>query len=69
MTCSLSLRNPPPDPENVTATLNVEVVPRDPDRLEGWDLVDPRLITFFGSYCEELLRLKKLSIEIAFGCP
>jgi hypothetical protein len=69
MTCSLSLPNPPPDPGNITATLNGELVPRDPARLEGWDLENPTWLTFYGSYCEELLQLKSVSIEIVFGCP
>jgi hypothetical protein len=68
-TCSLYLPTPPPDPGNVTATINSELVPRDPTQLEGWDFVRPDLLTFFGSYCEKLLQLDSLTIEIVFGCP
>ena len=74
--CMMSLPQAPPDPENVTVTINGQLVPRDPTQLQGWDYARPDLIVFFGSSCDQLIQLNSVTVEsynvtveIVFGCP
>lgn len=67
--CVMSLREAPPEPDKVAVTMNGEPVPRDPGNLEGWNFADPAAIVFYGSYCERLIQLNPMKVEIVFGCP
>src|SRR5262249_53084843 len=54
--CSYQLQSAPPDPMNVTVTINGVPVPRSTMHTNGWDYYpDMMTITFFGSYCSQIM--------------
>lgn len=68
--CSFQLDSPPPEPENVTVTINGVPVPRSPSHADGWDYhPDPMTITFFGSYCTQIETNPLTEVSFAYGCP
>jgi hypothetical protein len=68
--CSFQLASLPPDPDNVTVTLNGMVVPRSPSHTNGWDYhPDPMTFTFFGSYCTQIMQGAMTNVSFVYGCP
>ena len=68
--CSYQLQSVPPDPNNVTVTINGMVVPRSPSHTNGWDYYpNPMTITFFGSYCTQIQSGAITNVSIVYGCP
>ena len=68
--CSYALASPPPDPNNVTVTINGVPVPRSTAHTNGWDYYpDMNTITFFGSYCDMIQSGAATSVSFAYGCP
>jgi hypothetical protein len=68
--CSYALASPPPDPDNVTVTANGVPVPRSTAHTDGWDYYpDANTITFFGSYCADIMSGAISLVEFAYGCP
>jgi hypothetical protein len=66
--CAITLRDPPPDIDNVVVYFDQQLVPKDPSN--GWiyEATSPS-IELTGSYCESLLTARSASIAIVFGCP
>jgi len=68
--CSFELTEPPPDPNDVTVTIDGETVPRSPGQNDGWDYwPNENTITFFGSYCEDLQSGGVADVAFIYGCP
>jgi hypothetical protein len=68
--CSYQLQSAPPDPQNVTVTINGMVVPRSPQHTMGWDYYpDAMTITFFGSYCAQIMSGAITNVSFVYGCP
>src|SRR5690606_16872002 len=68
--CSYALASAPPVPDDVTVTLDGMVVPRSPSHTDGWDYYpDPMTITFFGSYCTQIMQGAMSSVSFVYGCP
>lgn len=68
--CSYALASAPPDPDDVTVTLDGAVVPRSTQHSDGWDYhPDSMTITFFGSYCTQITSGAVASVSFVFGCP
>jgi hypothetical protein len=68
--CSYQLASPPPDPDAVTVTLNGVPVPRSTGHTNGWDYYpDANTITFFGSYCDDIMSGDVLNVRFVYGCP
>lgn len=68
--CSFQLQSVPPDPDNVTVTINGMVVPRSPSHANGWDYhPDAMTITFFGSYCTQIQSGATTNVSFVYGCP
>lgn len=68
--CSYELASAPPDPDNVTVTLNGQVVPRSTAHTNGWDYYpDSMTITFFGSYCDAIESGAITEVSFSYGCP
>lgn len=69
-TCAFALASVPPDPNNVTVTVNGMVVPRSTMHTNGWDYhPDAMTITFFGSWCDTIKGGASTSVEFVYGCP
>jgi hypothetical protein len=69
-TCSFALQSVPPDPNNVTVTINGTPVPRSPSHANGWDYhPNAMTITFFGSYCDQIMMGASSSVSFVYGCP
>lgn len=67
--CSYELVSLPPEPDNVTVTVDGTAVPRDPNHQNGWDYhPDASTITFFGSYCDMLINGSIGSVAFVYGC-
>lgn len=68
--CSFALQSIPPDPNNVTVTLNGTPVPRSPSHANGWDYSPNAMtITFFGSYCTQISMGAMTNVSFVYGCP
>lgn len=68
--CSYALDSVPPEPDNVTVTLNGTTVPRSTSHTNGWDYhPDAMTITFFGSYCEQIEGGTVAEVSFVYGCP
>ena len=68
--CSFSLATLPPDPDNVTVTLDGMVVPRSTNHTNGWDYYpDAGTITFFGTYCDMIQAGGAAEVSFEYGCP
>lgn len=68
--CTFALQSVPPDPMNVTVTINGQTVPRSPSHTDGWDYYpDAMTITFFGSYCSTIMMGSTTDVSFVYGCP
>ena len=68
--CTFALQSAPPDPTNVTVTLNGTVVSRSPSHASGWDYYpDAMTITFFGSTCQQIQMGASTNVSFVYGCP
>lgn len=68
--CSFALASAPPDPNNVTVTVNGMAVPRSPSHGNGWDYSPNAMtITFFGTYCDTIMMGASTNVNFSYGCP
>lgn len=68
--CDFALQSVPPDPNNVTVTINGMPVPRSTAHTNGWDYYpDAMTITFFGQYCTDVMNGASSDVEFLYGCP
>ncbi len=65
-TCTLSLDQPPPDPDQVNVYLDGVAVPQDPT--DGWSL-DGATVTLLGATCQKVMAGDVLSLRVVAGCP
>lgn len=68
--CSYALQSAPPDPDNVTVTINGMAVPRSPSHTNGWDYhPNPMTMRFFGTYCQQIEMGAMTNVSFVYGCP
>lgn len=68
--CTFQLQSAPPDPNNVTVTVNGTPVPKDSSHSNGWDYYPNAMtITFFGSYCSQVQMGASNAVSFIYGCP
>jgi hypothetical protein len=68
--CSFQLQSTPPDPNNVTVTINGQAVPKDSSHASGWDYYPNSMtITFFGSACQQVQMGASNAVSFVYGCP
>jgi hypothetical protein len=68
--CTFQLQSAPPDPNNVTVTVNGQAVPKDSSHANGWDYYPNAMtITFFGSYCQQIQMGASNAVNFIYGCP
>jgi len=68
--CTFQLASAPPDPTNVTVTINGMAVPKDAAHQNGWDYYPNAMtITFFGSYCSQIMMGSTTNVNFIYGCP
>lgn len=67
--CVLAVPRPPPAGATVSVTVDGEPLPRDPDRLDGWDWTDEArgAMGFFGPTCDAL-RAREVDIRAEVVC-
>jgi hypothetical protein len=69
-TCDFKLQSLPPDPNNVTVTINGVPIPRSSMHTDGWDYYpDAMTITFFGSACTTIKGGAQTDVSFVYGCP
>ncbi|HEY4060181.1 MAG TPA: vWA domain-containing protein, partial [Kofleriaceae bacterium] len=67
--CSFALQSLPPEPDNVTVTINGTAVPRSQSHANGWDYSpNAQTITFFGSYCTMIENGASTDVSFSYGC-
>jgi hypothetical protein len=67
--CSFALQSAPPDPNLVTVKINGMAIPRDMAHQNGWDYhPDAMTITFFGSYCSQIMMGANTNVSFVYGC-
>ena len=65
-TCTLTLNDAPPDPDNVNVFLDENVLPQaGPD---GWTL-DGETVTILGQSCQQIETGAVLDVRVVAGCP
>lgn len=64
--CRFDLSAAPNDPQLMEVTLDGSVVPRDPGRRAGWDLVGTRGVELFGAACRTLRTGTQHDISVHF---
>jgi hypothetical protein len=68
--CVFHLASLPPDPDNVTVTINGTAVPRSTMHTDGWDYYpDAMTITFFGGTCQTIKSGATTNVSFVYGCP
>lgn len=68
--CTFQLQSAPPDPTNVTVTINGQPVPKDTSHGNGWDYYpNSSTITFFGSACQQVQMGSTNAVSFIYGCP
>ena len=67
LSCTIELREPPPDPELVNVYFDGEVVPSDP--VDGWTFSDSQTVQVHGSACTLLGGGQVLQADVVSGCP
>jgi hypothetical protein len=68
--CTFALASAPPDPNDVTVTINGSAVPRSPSHASGWDYYPNAMtITFFGSTCQTIQMGASTNVSFVYGCP
>ena len=66
--CTFTLADPPPDPNNVAVYENKQLVPK--DSTNGWNFgTTTSTILLLGSYCDNLRVAETTTVQILFGCP
>jgi hypothetical protein len=67
--CKFALQSAPPNPGDVTVTVNGMVVPQNSSHTDGWDYYpDAMTITFFGSYCATIMGGASTDVKFVYGC-
>jgi len=70
VSCDFLLAEVPPDPADLYAFFDAELVERDPTRTDGWDYdATSNQVTFYGSACAALQANEVDAVDIVFGCP
>jgi hypothetical protein len=68
--CSFQLTSLPPVPDDVAVYFDGVAVPRSPSHTNGWDYhPDASTITFFGTYCDDLMSGLVNEVTFIYGCP
>lgn len=68
--CTFSLDEAPPNPDEIFVFFdNVDKVPRDTTKMDGWDYdAAQQQVTFYGAYCDKLKTGEVTDVDIIFGC-
>jgi len=68
--CKFALQTAPPNPSDVTVTVNGMVVPQNSSHTNGWDYYpDAMTITFFGATCATIQSGANTAVDFEYGCP
>ncbi len=67
VSCTVELKQPPPDPQQVNVYFDQRTVPSDP--LDGWSWVSDRTLELHGAACEELKSGDVGQVQVVAGCP
>jgi hypothetical protein len=67
LSCTIALREPPPDPALVNLFFDGQLIPSDP--LEGWTFSDETTVQVQGAACELLTAGEVLQADVIAGCP
>jgi hypothetical protein len=69
ISCTLTLREVPPNTDELYAFIDGDRISRDESREDGWDyLEDTNQVVFYGAACERI-QAGADSVRIIFGCP
>lgn len=67
LSCTIELREPPPDPALVNLFFDGQLIPSDP--LEGWTFTNQTTVQVQGAACELLTAGEVLQADVIAGCP
>ena len=67
LSCTISLREPPPDPALVNLFFDGELIPSDPSN--GWTFSDSTTVQVHGAACALLQNGDVLQADVIAGCP
>lgn len=68
--CDFKLTNTPPDPTKLYVAIDGQFVPRDPNRLAGWEYTAAtNRVTLYGPACDALANTPGAKLSVVYGCP
>jgi Ca-activated chloride channel family protein len=68
--CDFRLTSTPPDPAKLFVAIDGQFVPRDPNRIAGWEYSpSSNRITLYGPACDALANTPGARLSIVYGCP
>ncbi len=67
LSCSIELREPPPDPDLVNLFFDAELVVA--DAVDGWTFTGDRTVSVHGAACDLLQGGQVLQADVVAGCP
>ncbi|MEW5741634.1 MAG: VWA domain-containing protein [Myxococcota bacterium] len=68
--CDFRLAQTPPDPTKLYVAIDGQFVPRDPNRVSGWEYTPAtNRITLYGPACDALATTPNAKLSIVYGCP
>ncbi|GMU62640.1 MAG: hypothetical protein AMXMBFR34_44030 [Myxococcaceae bacterium] len=68
--CDFRLAQAPPDPSKLFVAIDGQFVPRDPNRIAGWEYTPAtQRITLYGPACDAVTTTPNAKVSIVYGCP
>jgi hypothetical protein len=68
--CAFTLTRTPPDATKLYVAIDGQFVPRDPNRLAGWEYTAAtNRITLYGPACDALANTPGAKLSVIYGCP
>jgi hypothetical protein len=68
--CDFKLTQTPPDPAKLYVAIDGQFVPRDANRVAGWEYTPAtNRVTLYGPACQALTNTPGAKLSIVYGCP
>ncbi|MEW6434391.1 MAG: vWA domain-containing protein [Myxococcota bacterium] len=68
--CDFTLAQTPPDATKLYVAIDGQFVPRDPNRLAGWEYTAAtNRVTLYGPACDALANTPGAKLTVVYGCP
>ena len=67
--CDFKLGKTPPDPSKIFVSVNGQLIPRDPNRVAGWEYTaGSDRVTLYGPACDVVVNQPGSQVSLVYGC-